>query len=106
MSSIFLMSRNFKGFTATDRHKFLMVLTHAKPYVDQLFIGLGRGNTAMFLLVGRDSLLLFPLLLFLPSAFGINGVWMAQPIANAISFLFILYWTKRQYRIFESWIGI
>jgi len=67
-----------------------------------MFIGLGRGTTAMVLLVGRDTLVLFPLLLFLPSWFDINGVWMAQPLANALSFLFILYWTKRQYRIFES----
>ncbi len=67
-----------------------------------MFIGLGRGTTAMVLLVGRDTLVLIPLLLFLPSVFGINGVWMAQPLASALAFLFILYWTKRQYRIFES----
>jgi len=67
-----------------------------------MFIGLGRGKTAMVLLVGRETLVLIPLLWFLPPWFGINGVWMAQPLANALAFLFILYWAKLQYRIFES----
>ena len=85
------------------RINFLMLLTGAPSLMwINMFIGLGRGMTAMVLLVGRDSLVLFPLLLILSSWFGINGVWMAQPLANAIAFLFILYWTRRQYRIFSA----
>ncbi|OPY11687.1 MAG: Multidrug export protein MepA [Syntrophus sp. PtaB.Bin001] len=103
ISSFFSNDHELQRLTTTAlRINFLMVLTAAPSLMwINMFIGLGRGNTAMFLLVGRDSLLLFPLLLYLPTVFGINGVWMAQPIANAISFLFILYWTRRQYRIFE-----
>jgi len=85
------------------RINFLMLITAAPSLMwINMFIGLGRGTTAMVLLVGRDTLLLIPLLLLLSSGFGITGVWMAQPVANALAFLFILYWTKRQYRIFES----
>ncbi|OPY85512.1 MAG: Multidrug export protein MepA [Syntrophus sp. PtaU1.Bin208] len=85
------------------RINFLMLLTGAPSLMwINMFIGLGRGTTAMFLLVARETLFLIPLLFFLSSRFGINGVWMAQPLANALAFLFILYWTKRQYRFFES----
>jgi len=59
-------------------------------------------TVTILLLVVRDTLVLFPLLFGLPHLFGINGVWMAQPLANALAFLFILFWTKRQYRVFES----
>jgi len=85
------------------RINFLMLLTAAPSLMwINMFIGLGRGITAMLLLVVRDTLVLFPLLFGLPHLFGINGVWMAQPLANALAFLFILFWTKRQYRVFES----
>jgi len=87
------------------RINFLILITAAPSLMwINMFIGLGRGKTAMVLLVGRDTLILIPLLWLLPSRFGINGVWMAQPLANALAFLFILYWAKRQYRIFESLI--
>jgi putative MATE family efflux protein len=104
ISRLFSTDLELQRLMATAlRINFLMVITAAPSLMwINMFIGLGRGNTAMFLLVSRDSLLLIPLLLLLSSEFGINGVWMAQPIANALSFLFILYWTKRQYRIFES----
>jgi putative MATE family efflux protein len=85
------------------RINFLMLLTAAPSLMwINMFIGLGRGVTAMLLLVVRDTLVLFPLLFGLPHLFGITGVWMAQPLANALAFLFILFWTKRQYRVFES----
>jgi len=87
------------------RINFLILITAAPSLMwINMFIGLGRGKTAMVLLVCRETLILIPLLLLLPSRYGINGVWMAQPLANALAFLFILYWTKRQYRIFESQI--
>jgi putative MATE family efflux protein len=87
------------------RINFLILITAAPSLMwINMFIGIGRGKIAMVLLVGRDTLVLIPLLWLLPSWFGINGVWMAQPLASAIAFLFIRYWAKRQYRIFESLI--
>jgi len=104
ISTFFSADRQLQTLTETAlRINFLMLLTGAPSLMwINMFIGLGRGTTAMVLLVGRDTLVPFPLLLFLPSWFDINGVWMAQPLANALAFLFILYWTRRQYRIFES----
>jgi putative MATE family efflux protein len=64
-----------------------------------MFIGLGKGLTSMVLLLSRDALFLIPMLLILPSWFGLNGVWMAQPLSNLLAFFVILYWTKRELRI-------
>jgi putative MATE family efflux protein len=67
-----------------------------------MFIGLGKGLTSMLLLMMRDTLLLIPMLLYLPSLFGLTGVWVAQPIANLLAFFVILYWKKREFRMIEE----
>ncbi|MEN6320605.1 MAG: MATE family efflux transporter [Syntrophaceae bacterium] len=64
-----------------------------------MFIGLGKGLTSMVLLMMRDALFLIPMLFLLPSWFGLNGVWMAQPLSNALAFFIILFWTKREFRM-------
>jgi putative MATE family efflux protein len=61
------------------------------------FIGLGKGLTSMVLLLIRDAVLLIPMLLFLPSLFGLNGVWMAQPLSNVFAFVIIYFWKKREF---------
>ncbi len=64
-----------------------------------MFIGLGKGLTSMTLLMIRDGLLLIPMLLILPSFFGLNGVWMAQPLSNILALIIIFIWTKREFRM-------
>ena len=64
-----------------------------------MFIGLGKGLTSMVLLLTRDALLLIPMLLLLPSLFGLNGVWMAQPLSNVVAFVIIYFWKKREFSI-------
>ena len=64
-----------------------------------MFIGLGKGITSMILLMIRDALLLIPTLFLLPTFFGLNGVWMAQPLSNALAFFIILFWTKRELKM-------
>ena len=70
-----------------------------------VFMGLGRGMAAMVLLIGRQVLFVVPLIYLLPLYFGLNGVWMAQPIANVISFFIILFWTTRELRNLGSEVG-
>jgi Na+-driven multidrug efflux pump len=67
-----------------------------------MFIGLGKGLTSMLLLMMRDTVLLMPMLLFLPSLFGLTGVWVAQPISNLLVFFIILFWKKREFRMIEE----
>ena len=106
IATLFSDDMELRRLTATAlRINFLILITAAPSLMwINMFIGLGQGKAAMVLLVGREILFLIPFLWLLPSWFGINGVWMAQPLANAIAFLFILYWAKRQYRMFDSLI--
>jgi putative MATE family efflux protein len=66
-----------------------------------MFNGIGKGMTSMTLLLTRQFIFLIPLIYILPPYFGLNGVWMAQPIANVLIFSIILLWTKRELKILE-----
>jgi len=46
------------------------------------FQSIGKAKVAMFLSLLRQLILLAPLLLLLPMAFGLNGVWMSSPISD------------------------
>jgi putative MATE family efflux protein len=63
-----------------------------------MFIGLGKGLTAMLLMITRDVILLIPMLLILPPYLGVNGVWLAQPLSTVLAFFMILTISFRQIR--------
>ena len=67
-----------------------------------MFMGLGKGNLAMFLLFFRDVIILIPLLILLSSWKGLAGAWFALPIANFIAFFVISFWAKRELRRFGN----
>jgi len=63
-----------------------------------VFMGLGKGLASMVLLVGRQVVCIVPLIYVLPLWFGLNGVWLAQPVANIVWFFIILFWMARELR--------
>ena len=63
-----------------------------------ILLGMGKGLTAMILMVGRQLLFVVPLIYVMPLYFGLDGVWMAQPISNIISFSIIFFWIKIEMR--------
>jgi putative MATE family efflux protein len=67
-----------------------------------MFLGLGKGTLAMFLLFFRDSISLIPLLIILPLWFGLMGAWLALPLANLIAFVAVIFWAKKELRRFET----
>ena len=50
-----------------------------------MFVGLGQARISLFIAVLRKVILLIPLALVLPAAFGVNGVYIAEPIADITS---------------------
>lgn len=59
-----------------------------------IFQALGKVKEALILSMSRQLLFLIPLVLVLPHIFGVNGVWMAFPIADTLAFLlasFLIY---------------
>ena len=56
------------------------------------FQAIGKGFPATVLSSARYVLFLLPCLLILPSFFGIVGVWISFPIADALAFLLASVW--------------
>ena len=52
-----------------------------------LYQALGRGRPSLLLAVARQGLFFLPLVLFMPALFGLTGVYLAQPIADALAVL-------------------
>ncbi len=67
-----------------------------------MFNGMGKGVLAMILTLSRDVFLLIPTLLIFSYLFGLKGVWVAQPVANACLFLMALYLSRREFRAFPK----
>lgn len=67
-----------------------------------MFLGLGKGNLAMFLLFFRDCLALIPLLIFLPLWLGLQGAWLATPIANLFALFAVLFYAMKELRRIET----
>lgn len=67
----------------------------AQIVITNFFQSIGRAKISILLSLGRQLLFLIPLLLILPSYFGIAGVWYCMPISDFITFVaavFTLRW--------------
>jgi len=53
--------------------------------IQSMFVGLGQAKVSLFIAILRKVILLIPLALVLPAAFGVNGVYIAEPIADITS---------------------
>jgi putative MATE family efflux protein len=49
------------------------------------FQAIGRAKVSMLLSLSRQVLILIPMLLILPTIFGISGVWVSGPVADMLS---------------------
>jgi Na+-driven multidrug efflux pump len=79
-----------------------LILTAPIVIFINMFLGLGKGTLAMFLLFFRDTIAFIPLLIILPFWFGLWGVWLALPIANLIALFAVIFWAKKELRRFET----
>lgn len=55
--------------------------------IQSMFVGLGQAKISLFIAVLRKVILLIPLALVLPLAFGVTGVYLAEPVADITSAL-------------------
>ena len=46
----------------------------------------------------RNVVFILPLLFILPKFMGMNGIWISQPIADALAFLVAAYYLIREIR--------
>ncbi len=68
------------------------------------FQGLGKAKQAIFFSLFRKAMIVVPLTLLLPVFFGVRGVFLAEPISNAIGGLacFITMWSTLYKRLPEE----
>ena len=62
------------------------------------FQGIGKGVPSMVLASARQIIFLLPSLLILPRMFGLTGLWVAFPVADALSIILTLIWTNVEFR--------
>ncbi len=62
------------------------------------FQGIGRALPSLVVASCRQLIFLTPLLLLMPSIFGLTGLWAAYPIADVLSLGVGLAWTLLEFR--------
>jgi putative MATE family efflux protein len=67
-----------------------------------VFQAIGKARPAFLTSIARQIMFLLPLLIILPKVLGLNGVWIAFPIADGIAFAFTLALFLPQMREFKT----
>jgi putative MATE family efflux protein len=62
------------------------------------FQGIGKGVQSLVVASSRNLIFLIPCLLIMPSIFGLTGLWVAYPVADALSVALTLTWTAIEFR--------
>ncbi|TGB01851.1 MATE family efflux transporter [Halobacillus salinus] len=78
----------------------LSMLIGAQVVSGGLYQALGMAKPALVLSMARQVLFLIPLVLILPYAFGVNGVWIAFPIADLLAFVLSMVFLFRDRDLF------
>ena len=101
-------------FVAPDTHVYQMAVhgfhifavgflfVGFNTYAASLFTALNDGKTSAMLAFCHTMVFLLGMLLLLPRIFGVDGVWIATPIAEFLSLLFSVYFFRakgRRYRL-------
>ncbi|HHX75210.1 MAG TPA: MATE family efflux transporter [Firmicutes bacterium] len=68
-------------------YMFLLPVVGFQLVGSNYFQATGRSAQAIFLNLARQCIFLIPMLLILPRFLKLQGVWMAQPVADAMAFL-------------------
>ncbi|MFZ7104468.1 MAG: MATE family efflux transporter [Peptococcaceae bacterium] len=94
------------GFGAKAIRTFLLMV----PVIGFQMVGanyfqaIGKPKSAMLLTLSRQVLFLIPLLLILPSFYGLDGVLYAGPIADFFSFLLTLTLMLREFKLLTHYV--
>jgi Na+-driven multidrug efflux pump len=63
------------------------------------FQAIGRARPALFLTMTKQGFCLIPLIYLLPKTVGLDGVWMAFPIADVLSASICFYFLWKQMKV-------
>lgn len=55
-----------------------------------------RATEAIFFMFLRGIVLVIPIFIALPHLIGVNGLWLAVPLSEALTFIVLVFWSKRK----------
>ncbi len=67
-----------------------------------IFQAIGKATQAFVTAIGRPALFLLPLVLILPNYWQLDGVWLAFPITDALTFILVLALLIPQIKMFRK----
>ncbi|MEM2168550.1 MAG: MATE family efflux transporter [Candidatus Bathyarchaeia archaeon] len=84
--ALFTTNPEFLSIGASALQIFAITfLTMSEVIISAFFQGIGRAKSALIVTSARQFIFLIPCLLTLPYIFGLNGLWMAYPIAGILA---------------------
>jgi putative MATE family efflux protein len=86
------------GAPALRLFTMFLFATQLQRIASFFFQGIGKGRAALILASARPVIFLVPALLILPRLLGMNGLWIAFPVADALSIVLTIAWTTREFR--------
>ena len=63
----------------------LFVIIGAQMVIPNFFQSIGKAKISIFLSMSRQLIFLVPLIAILPKYYGLDGVWLAMPVSDAIA---------------------
>jgi len=81
-------------------------LTMSEVIISAFFQGIGEATPALIIALARQVIFLIPCLLILPYTLGLNGLWLAYPIAGILSLALGLILTLLEFQRLEVRRGI
>lgn len=77
-------------------HAFAFLAMGINIYMSSLFTSLSDGTRSAVIALLRGLVVLLPMILILPAVMGINGIWLAMPITEAVVFVVCLCMIRKQ----------
>lgn len=86
----------------------LRIYLSAMPFIalgmagGNYFLAIGKGKEAMFLSLLRQVVLLVPLIVILSKFYGLNGIWLSQPISDVVSATITTFMVKSNIKLYKK----
>ena len=75
-----------------------LAVAGASVLLSAFFQGIGRGFPALALTLARQAVIFLPALMILPRFYGLDGVFLAQPLSDAAAFVITVVWVMVEFR--------
>jgi Na+-driven multidrug efflux pump len=93
-----LREMSFNGFRIFTAGYIFMAYN---TFASMMFTAFNNGKLSTLLSFCRTLVFIIALVLVLPEIFGLNGVWIAVPLAEILAIMMTIYFLKRMKRVYQ-----